>query len=45
MEAVQGLSKWAIEKALLVPHGRGLLRDQVGPGATRPGWQLFGVPH
>lgn len=45
MEAVQGLSKWAIEKALLVPHGRGLLHDPGGPGAGRPGWQLFGVPH
>ncbi len=43
MEAVQGLSRWAIEKALAVPGGSGLLPEPSGPGGNRPGWQLFGL--
>ncbi len=43
MEAVQGLSRWAIEKALGTAPGQGLTADSVGPGADRPGWQLFGL--
>lgn len=43
MEAVQGLSRWAIEKALNTQPGQGLTPDSVGPGAGRPGWQLFGL--
>ena len=43
MEAVQGLSRWAIEKALGTTPGQGLTPDSVGPGAERPGWQLFGL--
>ena len=45
MEAVQGLSRWAIEKALAVGDTHGLKPDRNGPGADRPGWQLFGLPH
>ena len=45
MEAVQGLSRWAIEKALATDAMHGLLPDSTGPGADRPGWQLFGLPH
>ena len=45
MEAVQGLSRWAIEKALATDAKHGLLPDTMGPGAGRPGWQLFGLPH
>lgn len=44
MEAVQGLSRWAIEKALRATSMTGL---QVENGAAsmpaRPGWQLFGL--
>jgi hypothetical protein len=43
MEAVQGLSRWAIEKALGTVPGQGLTADSVGPGADRPGWQLFAL--
>jgi ADP-ribose pyrophosphatase YjhB (NUDIX family) len=43
MEGVQGLSRWAIEKALGTTPGIGLTADSVGPGADRPGWQLFGL--
>lgn len=43
MEAVQGLSRWAIEKALAAEDHHGLAPDVDGPGAGRPGWQLFGV--
>lgn len=43
MEAVQGLSRWAIEKALAAEDHHGLAPDMDGPGAGRPGWQLFGV--
>ncbi|MDA0365788.1 MAG: NUDIX hydrolase [Chloroflexi bacterium] len=43
MEAVQGLSRWAIEKALASSPGAGLLPESTGPGAGRPGWQLFGL--
>ena len=45
MEAVQGLSKWAIEKALRTADGIGLAPEPNGPLAGRPGWQLFGLPH
>jgi ADP-ribose pyrophosphatase YjhB (NUDIX family) len=45
MEAVQGLSRWAIEKALGVGEGHGLRPDAIAPGGDRPGWQLFGLPH
>ena len=45
MEAVQGLSRWAIEKALALRDNHGIRPDHDGPGAGRPGWQLFGVPH
>jgi ADP-ribose pyrophosphatase YjhB (NUDIX family) len=45
MEAVQGLSRWAIEKALGTEDGSGLRPDSIGPGAGRPGWQLFGLEH
>ncbi len=43
MEAVQGLSRWAIEKALNTQPGQGLIPDRSGPGADRVGWQLFGL--
>lgn len=43
MEAVQTLSRWAIEKALATGDEQGLQPDPTGPGANRPGWQLFGV--
>ncbi len=43
MEAVQGLSKWAIEKALRMGEGYGLQPEPSGPLAGRPGWQLFGL--
>ncbi len=42
MEAVQGLSKWAIEKAIAMSHRHALRPETEGPGAGRPGWQLFG---
>ena len=45
MEAVQGLSKWAIEKALRTGEGYGLQPEPTGPLAGRPGWQLFGLQH
>jgi len=40
---VQTLSRWAIEKALTTVSGSGLQPDMLGPGAGRPGWQLFGL--
>jgi len=43
MEAVQGLSRWAIEKALASAPDSGLSPESAGPGAGRPGWQLFGL--
>jgi ADP-ribose pyrophosphatase YjhB (NUDIX family) len=43
MEAVQGLSKWAIDKALRMGSGYGLQPEPDGPLAGRPGWQLFGL--
>jgi ADP-ribose pyrophosphatase YjhB (NUDIX family) len=45
MEAVQGLSRWAIEKALATDATHGLVPDREGPMAARPGWQIFGLPH
>jgi ADP-ribose pyrophosphatase YjhB (NUDIX family) len=44
MEAVQGLSRWAIEKALRSETISGLMAES-GAGAmpSRPGWQLFGL--
>jgi ADP-ribose pyrophosphatase YjhB (NUDIX family) len=42
-EGVQGLSKWAIEKALKAGEtGFGLL-PEAGPMAGRANWQLFGL--
>jgi ADP-ribose pyrophosphatase YjhB (NUDIX family) len=43
MEAVQGLSRWAIEKALATSPGAGLQPERGAMGSARPGWQLFGV--
>lgn len=43
MEAVQGLSRWGIEQALVTEPGSGLTPDAGAPGAERPGWQLFGL--
>ncbi|MGE3074921.1 MAG: NUDIX domain-containing protein [Dehalococcoidia bacterium] len=43
MEAVQGLSKWAIDKALRAGSGYGLQYEANGPLAGRAGWQLFGL--
>ena len=44
IEGVQGLSRWAIDKALRAPSTFGL---EVERGATsmpqRPGWSLFGL--
>lgn len=43
MESVQGLSQWAIEKALAAKPDAGLSPESVGRGAGRPGWQLFAL--
>ena len=43
MEAVQGLSKWAIEIALRAGETGFGLQPEQGPMAGRPGWQLFGL--
>lgn len=43
MDAVQGLSRWGIEQALVTKPGSGLTPDDGAPGAERPGWQLFGL--
>ena len=43
MEAVQGLSRWGIEQALVTRAGSGLTPDGGAPGSDRPGWQLFGL--
>ena len=43
MEAVQGLSRWGIEQALVTTPGSGLTPDSGAPGSDRPGWQLFGL--
>lgn len=43
MEAVQGLSRWGIEQALVTKAGSGLTPDGGAPGSERPGWQLFGL--
>lgn len=45
MERVQGLSLWAIERALKVPLGRGLVADPEGltVGVARAGSALFGA--
>jgi ADP-ribose pyrophosphatase YjhB (NUDIX family) len=46
MDSVQGLSRWAIDKAIRAEALGGLHPEN---GATsmpaRPGWQLFGLPH
>ena len=44
MEAVQGLSRWAIEQALVADAHSGLHPASGDPGLGRPGWQLFGLP-
>lgn len=41
MERVQGLSKWAIGKALAGKSG--FTPQQIGSDPTRPGWVLFGL--
>ncbi|MPZ99683.1 MAG: NUDIX domain-containing protein [Dehalococcoidia bacterium] len=46
MEAVQGLSRWAIEKALATGRGSGLQPESGASSALsrgRPGWRLFGL--
>ena len=43
MEGVQGLSRWAIEKALEHDALHGLRPETDGPMVGRPGWQLFGL--
>lgn len=42
MDRVQGLSKWAIGKAL-ANDGSGFTPQQVGTDPSRPGWVLFGL--
>ena len=44
MEAVQGLSRWAIEQSRLAEQHGGLTVHRSAPGSQRPGWQLFGLP-
>ena len=44
MESVQGLSRWAISKALNTPPGSGLVFDPGEVGTIRAGWQVFGLP-
>jgi hypothetical protein len=45
MEAVQGLSRWAIECALRADgQFGGLVAGGHALAAGRPGWQLFGLP-
>lgn len=41
MDRVQGLSKWAIDKALAGKSG--FTAQQVGTDPARPGWILFGL--
>jgi ADP-ribose pyrophosphatase YjhB (NUDIX family) len=44
IEGVQGLSRWAIEKALATTPGHGLLPESGGAmGMGRPGFSLFGL--
>ena len=45
MEGVQTISRWAIEKSLALGPNHGLRFDMEAPGADRPGWQVFGLPH
>ena len=45
MEGVQTISRWAIDEALAVGANHGLRFDMEAPGANRPGWQVFGLPH
>ena len=45
MEGVQTISRWAIEKALALGANDGLRMESTAPGANRPGWQVFGLPH
>jgi ADP-ribose pyrophosphatase YjhB (NUDIX family) len=44
IDAMQGLSRWAIEQALETNGSGGLAPSRNAPGAGRPGWQLFGPP-
>jgi ADP-ribose pyrophosphatase YjhB (NUDIX family) len=44
MEAVQGLSRWAIEQVMAAGERSSLEALSGGPFAGRPGWQLFGPP-
>jgi ADP-ribose pyrophosphatase YjhB (NUDIX family) len=43
MEAVQGLSRWGIEQALVTKPGSGLKAGGEELRNHRPGWQLFGL--
>ena len=43
MEAVQGLSRWGIEQALVTKPGSGLSAGGEDLRNQRPGWQLFGL--
>ena len=43
MEAVQGLSRWGIEQALVTKPGSGLSAGGGDLLNQRPGWQLFGL--
>lgn len=43
LEGVQGISRWGIEHALVTEPGAGLSISADGPGASRPGWQIFGL--
>ncbi|MCK9486342.1 MAG: NUDIX hydrolase [Dehalococcoidia bacterium] len=44
MEAVQGLSRWAIEKAMRAERQDGLTMENGAASVpARPGWQLFGL--
>jgi len=43
MEAVQGLSRWGIEQALVTKPGSGLSAGGEELRNQRPGWQLFGL--
>lgn len=43
MEAVQGLSRWGIEQALVTKPGSGLSVGGDELRNNRPGWELFGL--
>jgi hypothetical protein len=41
MDRVQGLSTWAIRRALELPPTEGFAVDRSDDNLTRPGWSLF----